>query len=113
MIDMYDGSEKSHQSPTELLLSALASCAAVDVVEILKKRKKSFSSFTVEAHGDRKEDHPRYFDHIDLHFKITSSNIKEEEVLKSAKMVVEKYCSVASTVDGKASIAVKASISEE
>ncbi len=70
MIDMYDAAQKKHQSPTELLLSAVASCSAVDVVEILKKRRKSFSEFTVTASGDRREDHPRAFTSINLHLPL-------------------------------------------
>ena len=109
-IDMYDGEEKKAFSPTELLLSAVASCSAVDVAEILKKRKKSFESFEVVAQGDRREEHPRIFTNITLIFRFKSDNITEEEVLKHAKMVVDKYCTVASTVSGVAEIGLKAEI---
>lgn len=111
-IDMYDGEKKSHQSPTELLLSAVASCSAVDVAEILKKRRKTFESFEVEAAGERREEHPRIFQKITLTFKVESDNIKEEEIEKHAKTVIEKYCSVASTVSGVANIEIKASVSK-
>ena len=109
-IDMYDGKEKSHHSPTELLLSALASCAAVDVVEILKKRKKTFTDFRVEVKGDRREDHPRAFTHIWLNFIVKSNDVKEKELQKSAAMVVDRYCSVATTINDKAALEVGVTI---
>ena len=87
-----------------------ASEGLIDVVEILKKRKKSFSSFQVEAKGLRKEDHPRSFIQIELNFVITSDDIQEQEVLKSAKMVVDRYCSVASTIAQEVKMEVKATI---
>lgn len=109
-IDMHDGPNKKHQSPTELLLSAIASCSAVDVAEILKKRKKTFTEFSVEVRGTRREEHPRAFTHIELEFIIHSNDVKESELLKNATMVVEKYCSVATTVSAAAALTVKARI---
>ena len=40
-IDMYDPNQKKAQSPTELLLSATAACSAVDIIGILKKKRKT------------------------------------------------------------------------
>lgn len=111
-VDMHGGAEKKHQSPTELLLTALASCSAVDVAEILKKRKKSFTEFYVKATGDRREEHPRAFTKINLHFTVTSPNIQESELLKNAKIVVEKYCSVATTVSGVAKLSVTVEVKD-
>jgi putative redox protein len=39
-IDMYDAKSKDYFSPMESLLAALASCACVDLVEMIKKRRK-------------------------------------------------------------------------
>ena len=106
-IDMYDADQKKAQSPMELLLSAVSACSAVDLVEILHKRKKAFSEFRVEAKGSRRPDHPRSFEHIVLEFIVKSDNISEEELEKNARLVVDKYCSVATTVSGNANIEVK------
>ena len=40
-IDMRTPALKKAQSPAEMLLSALAACGAVDIVMMLKKRRKS------------------------------------------------------------------------
>jgi len=109
-IDMYDPENKKGQSPTELLLSALAACSAVDLVEILKKRKKTFTDFKVETRGTRREEHPRAFTDITLRFIVNSDNVTKEELLKNAKLIVDKYCSVATTINGVATIDVEAEV---
>ena len=41
-VDMYSQDKKEHMSPMELLLSALTTCAAVDIVSMIKKRRRDF-----------------------------------------------------------------------
>ena len=41
-MDMKDADEKEFQSPTQLLLSATVGCAAVDIVSMIKKKRKTF-----------------------------------------------------------------------
>jgi len=103
-IDMYPDEEKKAQSPMELLLSAASACAAVDVVGMLKKKRKAIADLTIESVGQRKETHPRYYTHIHLQFKLVSPDTTEEELAKVVHLAVSKYCSVASTLKGVAEI---------
>ena len=97
-IDMYEGKEKNHQSPMELLLSALASCASVDAVLMMKKKRKEIQNLKVEAEGERNEGIPAFFRTIHLKFTLTSPDATQEEFQKVIKLAVEKYCSVASSL---------------
>ena len=97
-VDMRKREDKTHLSPTELVLSALASCAGVDIAVMLKKRKKSVHAFVIETDGTRREDAPKYFTKIHCKFIITSPDVTEDEVQKSAALTFEKYCSVASSL---------------
>ena len=97
-IDMYDGEEKKHQSPMELLLSALASCASVDAVLMMKKKRREIQEFKVEAEGDRNEGIPAFYKSIHLKFILTSPDATQKEFEKVIKLAVEKYCSVASSL---------------
>ncbi|MGI9544808.1 MAG: OsmC family protein [Cyclobacteriaceae bacterium] len=103
-IDMYPEDEKKAQSPMDLLLSAAAACAAVDVVGMLKKKRKTVTDLTIETVGQRNETHPRYFTHIHLQFKLVSPDTSPEELAKVVHLAVNKYCSVASTLKGVAEI---------
>ncbi len=97
-IDMYDGQDKNHQSPMELLLSALASCASVDAVLMMKKKRRTVLGFKVEAEGDRNDGIPAFYKSIHLRFTLISPDAMLEEFQKVIKLSVEKYCSVASSL---------------
>ena len=98
-IDMREASIKKHQSPTELLLSSLAGCGAVDIVIMLKKRKKTIISFVIETVGIRRDETPRKFMDIHCKYIVTSPDVELEELEKFAKLSLEKYCSVAATLN--------------
>ncbi len=106
-IDMRKQEEKASMSPTELLLSALAGCGAVDIVIMLKKRKKSILKFVIETDGTRMETPPKYFSKIHCKYIITSPDVTEEELNKTAGLALEKYCSVASSMKSEITFSVE------
>ncbi len=105
-VDMRKREDKVHQSPTELVLSALAACAAVDILVMLKKRKKTVKSFVIDTVGDRREEAPKYFTKIHCAYLVTSPDVTEEELTKSAALTLEKYCSVASSLKAEITFSV-------
>lgn len=106
-IDMRKGDLKMDLSPTELLLSALAGCGAVDIVSMLKKRRKTITKFTIETDGVRRDEAPRYFISIHCTYIITSPDVTEDELDKTARLALEKYCSVASSLKTEITHSVK------
>lgn len=100
-IDMLPAEEKKHMSPTQLLLSALSACASVDLVQMLKKRKKTVDDLTVVANGTRREEHPKAFTHITLTFTVKSPDVTQEEFEKMGHLAATKYCSVAGTLNAE------------
>ena len=106
-IDVRKREEKTSQSPVELVLSALAACGAVDIVVMLKKRKKSIQKFSIETEGTRSADTPRYFTKAHCHFIITSPDVTEEELHKSAALALEKYCSVGASLKAEITFTVQ------
>jgi putative redox protein len=107
LIDMRKVEERKGQSPTELLLSALAGCAGVDIAIMLKKRKKTIKEFVIETEGIRKAEAPRYFTDIHCKYIITSPDVNEDELYKVSQLAVEKYCSVASSLKSKITFSVQ------
>ena len=98
-IDMLDPEEKNSQSPMQLVLSAVASCAAVDIVSMIKKRRKTFMDLSAETTANRAENHPRKFTDIHVQYKITSPDLTEKEAERIVGLAVSSYCSVASSLD--------------
>ncbi len=107
LIDMRKVEERKGQSPTELLLSALAGCAGVDIIVMLKKRKKTIKEFVIETEGNRKQEAPKYFTDIHCNYIITSPDVNEDELHKAAQLTLEKYCSVASSLKSKITFSVQ------
>ncbi|MBX2965775.1 MAG: OsmC family protein [Cyclobacteriaceae bacterium] len=106
-IDMRSADNKQAQSPVELLLSSLAGCGAVDIVLILKKRKKTITDFVIETTGVRRDETPRRFTDIHCTYIITSPDVTEEELNKVAALSLEKYCSVAASLSSKITFSVE------
>lgn len=98
-IDMLAPEEKKAFSPTQLLLSGVISCAAVDIVAMIKKRRKTLIDFAGEVKGNRREEHPRKFMDIHVHYVITSPDLTHEEADRIVELAVTSYCSVASTIN--------------
>jgi|SRR6185369_17135976 putative redox protein len=87
------GDTKSANGPMELVLIALCSCTATDVVTILRKKREPFTSVVVEAEGIRPDDPPRVFTHIHLKYKI-GGKVTRKAVEDAVRLSKEKYCSV-------------------
>lgn len=86
-------------SPMEILLLSVAACSCVDVEMILKKMRNNLDYLSVDITGDRVDDQvPKPFKGINLHFNL-HGNIKEKSAEKAIGMAVEKYCSVATSLD--------------
>ncbi|MEO9803502.1 MAG: OsmC family protein [Reichenbachiella sp.] len=98
-IDMYPQADKKDQSPMDLLLSAVAACAAVDIVSMIKKKRRTFVDLKAETTGERAESHPKKFTKIHIKYIITSPDLTDKEAEKVIDLAVNNYCSVASSLD--------------
>lgn len=97
-VDMRDDHEKDSLSPTELVLAAVSACVAVDIVTIIKKKRKSVDDLQIQTSGVRKETHPRGFTQIHSKYILTSPDVSEKELFKVAGLALSKYCSVADSL---------------
>ena len=56
--------------PKALILTSLAGCTAIDVVEMLKKMRVQFSDFSIKVTGELTEEHPTTYHTIILTYII-------------------------------------------
>jgi putative redox protein len=96
--------ENIGMKPSELILSALAGCTSVDVVEILAKKQTPLSHLEVVVTAEQDADPPWTFRKIHLNFKLKGEGLTEKNVQQAIKLSEEKYCSVAATLRGVAEI---------
>ncbi len=90
--------------PSELLLVALASCTAVDVVEILAKKRTPLESLEISASGEQDADPPWAFRKVHLNYVVKGAGLTPKNVEAAIALSEEKYCSVAATIRGVAEI---------
>ena len=99
-----DHERNAGPTPVELLMIAVGSCTAIDVVSILEKKRQKVFNYRVEVTGERNEEHPRYFKKFFVKHIISGHNIEETAVRRAIELSDEKYCSVAATVKPKAEV---------
>ncbi|MGI8918875.1 MAG: OsmC family protein [Pyrinomonadaceae bacterium] len=99
-----DHERGSAPTPMELLLVALGSCTAVDVISILKKKREQVSAYRVEVRGERRSEHPRSYSRLEVHHVVTGREISEKAVSQAIELSETKYCSVAATLRPTAEI---------
>ena len=90
--------------PSELVLVALAACTAVDVVDILTKKRTGLLGLEISAEAEQEKYPPWTFRKIHLTYRLKGSRLTEKDVHQAIELSEEKYCSEAATLKGKAEI---------
>jgi putative redox protein len=101
---MLDGSRENGFGPKALLLSGLAGCSGIDVVDILEKKRVKFSSFEIDVEADQTEEHPKVFKEIQITYKIKTEAENEDKVRKAIELSLEKYCGVSAMLKKNSSV---------
>lgn len=105
-----DGNRKEGPNPKALLLSAIAACSGIDVVDILEKMRVSFSDLTIDAEAEQTDEHPRVFKDIWVTYKIKTADENGDKVRKAIDLSLEKYCGVSAMLRKNSQINYKVEI---
>ena len=97
------GSEKTANSPMELVLIGLCGCTASDVVGILRKKREPFTSLEVRAEGERADGYPAVYTAIKLIYRI-SGKVARKAMEDAVHLSKDKYCSVSAMLQKTAKI---------
>ena len=79
--------------PMQLVLSAVASCASIDIVLLLRKQRQSLDDLRVRVTGQRADTEPRVFTGISVHFTLAGPQ-DAKKVERAIRLSMEKLCSV-------------------
>jgi len=93
-----DGDSKAAPSPFDMLLAALATCAATDVVSILAKQRTPVKSLHVAVEAQRVDATPRRLASAILHFSIAAPGTTRAKAERAVELSVTTYCSVRSSL---------------
>jgi len=81
-------------TPMELVLISLASCSAMDVVAILRKKRQLVDGLEVQVHGLRQTEHPTVFTDINLEYVVHGSGVDPQAVTRAIALSRERYCPI-------------------
>jgi putative redox protein len=73
-------------------------CTAMDVVEILRKKRLVITAYEVLMSGERAEQHPRRFLSLEFVHRVTGRGIPRPAAEEALRLAHEKYCSVSATL---------------
>jgi putative redox protein len=99
--------------PSDLLLMALGGCTAVDVVEILQKKRQKLTGLTVHVSGEQDADPPWTFRRIHLLYEVHGHGLGAKAVEQAVALSEDKYCSVRATLEGKVAFSREVRIVED
>ncbi len=90
--------------PSDLLLLALGSCTAYDVVGILEKKRQKLTALEIVVTGEQDSDPPWTFRRFHVHFIATGFGLSDKAVADAIALSDEKYCSVSATLRQSATV---------
>ena len=93
-----DAGAKEAPGPVETLLGAIATCSAVDIIDIIGKRKTAVERLAVSVVGERRPEYPRRLMKLHLEYRIDGAGIEREHAERAMQLSFERYCSVASSL---------------
>ena len=90
--------------PMQMLLAAMGGCSSVDVISILRKQREDLKDLKITVTGEREKGAvPSLYTEVHAHFKLYG-NLNAEKVEKAIALSVNKYCSVAKTLEKTAKV---------
>ncbi|MGH7618268.1 MAG: OsmC family protein [Gemmatimonadaceae bacterium] len=92
-----DASAKVAPGPVETMLNAVATCSAVDIIDIIAKRKTPVERMSVHIAAERRPEAPRRVMRVDIEYRIDGAGIEREHAERAIQLSYERYCSVAAS----------------
>jgi putative redox protein len=83
--------------PTELVLAAIAGCTAMDVVDIMTKKRQVMDRYSVEVSGTQREKAPNVFTEITVVHAV-EGDVDTAALIRSIELSATKYCTVSAQV---------------
>ena len=98
-------------SPMQLVLHALAGCAAMDVVTMIGKRRLTIREYRIELTGQRPDAVPAPFERIVARHIFDVPGLDEATAYRFVELATNKYCSVGASL--KAELAFEVEVVQE
>lgn len=97
------GGSGEGQSPMEMLLHGVAGCMSIDIKHIMRHKFDKVNKLTVEVEGDRQEDYPQKFVHLNIKVMV-EGDVAGKDVMRAAELSRDKYCSAVNSLSAEAEV---------
>ena len=99
-----DGEPFEGFKPGELLLTSLAGCSGIDIIDILRKQREQVTGIDIRVKGAQQQDPPWTWEEIQLEYVVRGRGLKRPAVERAIQLSEDKYCSTAATIGDRARI---------
>lgn len=97
------GGDKAFR-PMQLLLAALGSCSTIDILMILNKQRQDLQDIRIRVEGEREaQGEVSLFNKIHVHYTFIGK-VDANKAERAIALSMEKYCSVAKTLEPTATL---------
>jgi len=87
-------------SPTEAMLMGLAGCTAIDIIDILRKKRQVPTDLQVRVRGKQRIDgYPMPYIEFQVEYLLWGENLEPRAVEQAIHLSEKKYCSVGATLE--------------
>ncbi|MCO5249828.1 MAG: OsmC family protein [Candidatus Kapabacteria bacterium] len=87
------GGENSSPTPMQVLLQSMVACTTMDILSILRKRRKQIDELQVDVSSTRAESHPKVFTHVTMNFRLISPDAELADLNRALELSHKNYCS--------------------
>jgi putative redox protein len=89
---------ENEYSPVEMIVAALASCSAMDVISIATKKRQAIDRYEVHASGHQRDEYPQILTEATVIHEVWGMDIAEAAIRRSIELSATTYCPVNATV---------------
>lgn len=85
--------------PMEIMLVGLATCTAIDVIDILKKKRQLPVDLKIKVRGNQRTDaYPKLYTEFEVEYLLWGEGLQPKDVEQAIRLSEDKYCSVGGTL---------------
>jgi putative redox protein len=93
-----DGTRATGPSPVQTVAFALASCMAIDVVDVIEKGRLPLRAVSCHLEVFRASETPKKITGLKLHFQVTG-DVPPDRIARAIELSRDRYCSVWHSLD--------------
>ena len=88
------GGEDSAPTPMEVALQTIGACSFLDVISIVRKKKRTVIDLQIHITAERATEHPKVITEAHLIYELFSPDAEMADLERAVELSQEKYCGV-------------------